>query len=71
MTNGVVKKYTIRIERKETFYRDVEVLAYNVADAMRGVAEQYADGDFSGDRDLYFSPADVEDEVYCMKEEAC
>ena len=62
------KKYTIRIERTETFVFDVDVNANSKEEAIAHVEEQYANGEFSGERDLYYSPADVEDNLYCIQE---
>ena len=66
-----MKKYTIRIERKETYIFDVEAISNSVAGAIQKVTEEYVDGKYSGERDLFYSPADVEDDVYCIKEETC
>ena len=62
------KKYTIRIERKETFVFDVDVEANDAAEAVRNVEELYANGEFDNEKDLFYSPSDVEDNVYCTEE---
>lgn len=66
-----MKKYTIRIERKETYIFDVNVVSHSIADAIRKVTEDYVSCEYSGERDLFYSPVDVDDGIYCTKEETC
>ena len=62
------KKFTIRIERREFYNFDVEVEAESSADAIREVEERYASGEFDNEKELFFSPYDNEDHVYCAEE---
>lgn len=63
------KKYTIHIERREVYGYDVEVEAESSADAISDVEKRYADGEFDGEKCLFYSPDAVEDRVYCTREE--
>lgn len=62
------KKYTIRIERKELFNFDIEVEAEDSAEAVRNVEDRYAAGEFDNEKELFYSPCDIEDDVYCVDE---
>ena len=63
------KKYTIHSERREVYSNDTEVEANSEADAISNVEEHYADGEFDGEKYLFYSPDVVEDRVYCTREE--
>ena len=62
------KKFTIRIERKEFYNFDVEVEADSAAEAVREVEDRYASGEFDNEKELFFSPYDNDDCVYCAEE---
>ena len=58
------KKFTIRIERRETFVFDVDVEANGAVEAIRSVEKHYVNGEFNDEKELFYSPSDVEDYVY-------
>ena len=62
------KKYVIRIERREFYNYDVEVEAESSDEAVRNVEDRFAAGEFDFEKELFCSPYDTEDQVYCAEE---
>ena len=62
------KKFVIRIERREFYNFDVEVEAGSPAEAVRNVEDRFAAGEFDNEKELFCSPYDTEDRVYCAEE---